>query len=661
MSDAGPHRRFVLALALAACSDVGLYSETRVREEPDRVTLSGRVCAEDPVSARFPVRVVLLVDQAQGPLFSDFDPAGLRTASLSGFVQRGLQSTATSFAIVGYAGRARTLAPAPSGTAGVPTAGFTRNPGELLAALAQLGIAEPCLGAGTGIGRCRDWLEGLRSARALIEGDMASLPAGTRVLTQYVVVHVVAGPQDPPADTTIDGDACGDDEACQREREVAEVTALREAIGDAGAAGLRYHVLQLAAGDAAEVDTLALGLRQVALAGRGLYQRIGAVGALDAGALDLLDVRTELRAKHLVVANVNSKPTADGPAPDSDADGLSDDEEATTGTAPDREDSDDDGIGDYVEVLVGLRPLEVDTPVACEGLVKGRDTDRDGLSDCDERLLGTDPSLVDSDGDGGPDRLELVSQLDYLHIDADLDADGDGLDNGVELQRRSDPRSDDLQAGLDYGYRYELHDEGIVEERFVSRLDSLEGLTVTHVSDGTTPGLGLLEWMPRLRPEGIVMRWRDPAEAQPGPFVAVDGDGSYTLPAASYAPIQGEAGRFLTVTIALATMPADNLAEGVRVNLRARSCIDWTVRNVRLVPTLPLAGDASVVSSPESIAGHNQVIVYFAQAPEERLTIAGPVRLASIPFVFAPPARREPRGAVIEVLDSEFVTPRPGP
>lgn len=660
------HAALAACAGLIACSDVGLYSETRVRTEPDRVTLTGRVCADDPVSARFPVRVVLLVDQAQGPLFSDFDPAGLRIASLSGFVQRGLQSTATSFAIVGYAGRARTLAPAPdaSSPTGVPTASFTRNPGELLAALAQLGIAAPCLGAGAAQGpgpsrgRCRDGLEGLRSARALIEGDMASLPAGTRVLTQYVVVHVVAGPQDPPATETVDGAPCAD-LACQREREVDEVTALREAIGDAGAAGLRYHVIQLAAGDPAEVDALALGLRQVALAGRGLYQRIGAVGALDAGALDLLDVRTELRSKHLVVANVNTKPTADGPAPDSDADGLSDVEEATTGTAPDRKDSDGDGIGDYVEVLVGLRPLEADTPVACEGLVPGRDSDRDGLTDCDERLIGTDPSLVDSDGDGGPDRLELVSQLDYLHVDADLDADGDGLDNGVELQQRSDPRSDDLQVGLDDGYRYELHDEGIVEERFVSRVEALEGLTVTHVSDGTTPGLGLIEWMPKLQPGGIVMRWRDPAETQPGPFVAVDGDGDYTLPAATFAPIQGEGGRFLNVTVALARMPTDNLAEGVRVNLRARSCIDWTVRNVRLVPTLALADGTGAETSPETAAGHNQVIVYFAQAPEERLTIAGPVRLAAIPFVFAPPARREPRGAVIEVLDSEFVTPRP--
>jgi len=632
-----------------ACTDVGLYSESRPRTEPDRVALTGRVCGDDPVSARFPVRLVLLVDQAQGPLFSELDPAGQRIVSLSGFVQRALGSTSTSVAVVGYAGRARTLAPAQTPNApGVATPSFTRNPGELLAALSQLGIAEPCLAAG----QCRDWLEGLRSARALIEGDMASLPAGTRVLTQYIVVNVVAGPQAPVVDTTIDGQRCAaDDVSCQRQREVAEVGALRDAIGDGGAAGLRFHVIHLAAGSPEEVDQLAIGLRQVALAGRGLYQRIGAIGALDAGALDLLDVRTELRAKHLIVANVNSKPTVAGPAPDSDGDGLSDAEEATTGTRPDDPDSDDDGIGDYVEVLVGLRPLEAGTPVACANVVPGRDTDRDGLSDCDERLLGTDPSLVDSDGDGAPDRLELVSQLDYLHADGDLDADGDGVANGVELQRRSDPRSDDRQAELTYGYRYEIEDEGIVEERFVGRIAGLDGLTVTSVSDGTTPGVGLIEWVPTVGPRGS-LRWRDPAETQVGPLVEVSGDGDYTLPAASFAPLQGASGRYLEVRLEAALLPTRNVAENVRVGLRSRSCISWTVRNIRLVPTLPLASD------PDQLAGHNEIIVYFAEAPEERLTIAGPVRLASIPFVFAPPSRRQPDGAVIEVLDSEFITPR---
>ena len=619
-----------------ACTDIGLYSEARERNEPDRVTLAGRVCTDDPATARFPLRVVLLVDQAQGPLFATFDPAGRRLEALSGFVQRTLGSSSNAVAVVGYAGRARTLAPSEGS--------FTRNPGELLAALSQLGIAEPCLAT-----RCRDYLEGLRSARALIEGDMASLTAGERVLTQYMVVHVLAGPQEPLAERTAQGTECpGELVDCQREREVAEVNALREAVGLGGAGGLRYHVLHLAAESPEDNESLAVGLRQVALAGRGLYQRIGAPAALDAGALDLLDFRTELSAKHLIVANVNAKPSARGPLVDSDGDGLSDNEESRLGTSPTQRDTDGDGIGDFVEVLVGLRPLEVDAPVACERLVFGRDSDRDGLSDCDERLIGTDPSLVDSDGDGLPDRLELYSQLDYLHPDADLDADGDGVTNGVELQQRTDPRSSDLDNGLAYGYRYELDDEGLVEERFVSRLPTLTGLTVLHVSEGTTPGIGLLEWSATLS----ALRWRDPFEGRAGAFVTIDDSGEYLLGAESYAPIQGEAGRFLRVRVAVDELPGLDVAENARVGLRSRNCVTWTVRNVRLMPTL------ADPNAPAGLAGKNDILVYFAQAPEKRLAVAGPVRLASVPFVYAPPNRREPSGAVIEVLDSEFVTPR---
>ncbi|MCA9513977.1 MAG: hypothetical protein KC635_03460 [Myxococcales bacterium] len=623
-----------VALALGACTEADLFSTDRPPKEPDRVTLSGRVCADDPQTARYPLRVVLLVDRAAGPLFSDYDPAALRVKLMSSFVQSALSQPETAIAIVGYAGDARKLAPTEGS--------FTKNPGQLLAALELLSLPSPCLGPG----QCRDYLDGIRAARALIEADMASLSAGARVLTQYVVVHVAAGRQEPYAT------GCGAaDVACERQREVDEVTSLREAVAARGAAGLRYHVIHLAAyPDAADDDEVAAGLEQVALAGRGLYQRFESASGLGPAAFDLLDVRTVLRAKHLVVANVNAKPTPDGPALDSDGDGLSDDEERGLGTDPTARDSDLDGITDLVEVLTGLRPLEVDTPIACAAVSAGADTDRDGLTDCDERLVGTDPSLVDTDGDGAPDRLELVLGLDYLNADAEGDRDGDGIKNGDELLAHSDPRSTDIDAHFTFGYRYAITDEGVRTERVAAAPKTLTGVEILAVSDGTTPGVGALQYLPATGQ----LTWRDAGESATGPLVAVGGGGEITLPAASFAPVQGVDGRFVRVRVTPADLPPDPTIEAVRVVLRERQCLDWIVRNVRLMPTLARTDVTGAA------AGHNDVLVYFAEAPEGRPTAPGPVKIAAVPFELVSPTRRVPDDAIVEVLDEEFVRPRVG-
>ncbi|PIE15091.1 MAG: hypothetical protein CSA66_08245, partial [Proteobacteria bacterium] len=311
---------------------------------------------------------------------------------------------------------------------------------------------------------------------------------------------------------------------------------------------------------------------------------------------------------------------------------------------------DGDGIGDLIEVLAGLRPLEADAPSACEGYDPFADSDLDGLYDCDERIVGTDPSLIDSDGDGAPDRLEVGAGLDYLHPDAELDADGDGVTNGDELQRRSDPRSADATAHLAWGYRYDIDDEGVVEERFAAALDNLGGVEIVGLSSGTTAGLGALEWAPAQ----ASLRWRDPGEGAFGPLVPLSEavDGELLLPAASWAPLQGEQGRAVTVRLDPAAMPATGVIETVRVTLRARHCLTWTVRNVRLMPTIALDDD------DDGRRGLNDVIIYFAQAPEGRIGIPGPFRLAAVPFRFVPPTTREPGDAVVEVFDAEFVRPR---
>ncbi len=637
----------LLLLAGLGCTESALYSTARPPIEANRVTLSGRVCTDDLEAARFPVRVVLVVDQAAGPLFSDFDPGADRIAALSAFVQSALARPEYAFAVVGYAGRARRLAP--------EEGAFTRNPGELLNALNRLSLPGPCLGdsvleVGEPEEVCRDYGDGLRVASTLIEDDLAARPAGLDVLTEYMLVLVNAGGHQPltrrhtccpPGDQ-----ACreGDNEpsfSCQAAQDVAQVDDLRTRIGEAGGAGLQVHVLHLAAEPEEAVDgQIADGHQRLAFAGAGRYVRVGAGTAIDLNALRPFDRRSELRAKYFTLANTSTLPGPDGPRADSDGDGLADDVEADFGASPDEADTDGDGAGDLVEVLVGRDPTLEDSPDACAEIEAG-DLDLDGLSDCDEALLGTDRSLVDTDGDGLPDRQEVALGTDYLNPDAVGDLDGDGVRNGDELRERTDPRTVDLPSRLGNAYRYTVQDLGRQLEARADRLRTLTGVEIVEVSAGSTVGRGLLRFVPT--PEGPSFAWKDPGDDAPGPIVTLEEGTRLDLPSSSWAPIQGAEGRFVTIEVEPEALPPRETGEQLRISLRDRHCLDYVVRNVRLV---------------ETRTGVNDLLLYLAQAPGDRLGAPGPFRLAHVPIQYRPPDFRRPAGAVLSIRDEEFVRPR---
>jgi len=645
---------FLLAALLlpTACTDASLYQGQGDTASPDRVALTGTVCAEDTFAAELPLRVVIVGDQAIGPLFASFDPGADRIRVLASFVQSALALPDTSVAVVGFGGRSTKLAPVePCMPMPGQSCNFSTNPGELVNAINQLSLAQPCLPGGD----CRDYVEGLRTARALIEGDLAETAAGDRIVTQYVVLLVVAGPQDPMAENI---DCCAPDDAaclgappvpdpdCQSQRELAEVAAMKSAIENGGALGLKLHVVHLAAdGDPAVNDRVQSAMEQMAFSGAGLYQRFNTPASLSPASLDLLRVRTTLRIKTLFVANANARPTPQGPQVDSDGDGLSDFEEELLGTLPGTVDSDRDGIGDMVESLVDFDPLSPDMPTACVRVNPALDSDLDGLSDCDEALLGTEPTLVDTDGDGMPDLLEVIAHTDYLHRDSEADADGDGITNADEVRARTDPRSTDARSQLSYGYRYDLEDLGVVVEKFALPLTQLTGVEVIDTTEGTSAGVGTLIWSASMG----TLRWQDALDGMPGPAADIAAGGEHDLPSSSYAPVQGEDGRLIRVRVMPADLPPGDVIERVRIVFRERHCLDYTVRNIRLMETQMLDDGTG--------PGLNRIVLYFAQTPQGRLSSPGPYRLAEIPVYYIPP-RREPNAAVLQVLDEEFVRPR---
>ncbi len=129
---------------------------------------------------------------------------------------------------------------------------------------------------------------------------------------------------------------------------------------------------------------------------------------------------------------------------DMDDDGLSDGEEITEGedgyrTDPRDPDSDNDQMFDGFESRYGLNPLDPSDAQL--------DTDGDGQTNLDEFLAGTDPTSGDSDGDGMTDAFERQYGLDpFDPSDAYADLDGDSVPNLVEFQEGTDPTNPDVTA-----------------------------------------------------------------------------------------------------------------------------------------------------------------------------------------------------------------------
>ncbi|PPK98191.1 secreted protein with Ig-like and vWFA domain [Kineococcus xinjiangensis] len=128
-----------------------------------------------------------------------------------------------------------------------------------------------------------------------------------------------------------------------------------------------------------------------------------------------------------------------GPGDDSDRDGLSNLVELAFGADPRVLDTDGDGLPDAVEIQRGapyLMPGTADTDG--DGTPDGaEDTDGDGLTAAREAVLATDDLQPDSDGD----RLDDAAEADRHRTDPTRpDTDGDGLDDAAELRVGTDPR-----------------------------------------------------------------------------------------------------------------------------------------------------------------------------------------------------------------------------
>jgi hypothetical protein len=173
--------------------------------------------------------------------------------------------------------------------------------------------------------------------------------------------------------------------------------------------------------------------------------------------------------KFIVAYNYNVIAGEDVLFVDSDADGLTDEEEEAIGTDPTVYDTDGDGLSDGFEVKIQtaeegetLWPDPLVSDSGCTQTVAGYwpDQDCDGLTDCEESIKGTYRFVADYDYDGIPDGIEFfmgTNPFDEVYVN---DADFDGDLDWFEVQRHTNVLTNDPIIRERYGYEYDIADLG---------------------------------------------------------------------------------------------------------------------------------------------------------------------------------------------------------
>jgi hypothetical protein len=430
---------------------------------------------------------------------------------------------------------------------------------------------------------------------------------------------------------------------------------------------------------------------QLTFAGSGRYARFGAAANIDMRAVSVFDRPSDLEAAQVVIVNQSAAPRLAGLLADSDRDGLADSEEDLNGNGvvdegesdPLLGDSDGDGISDLIEARVGFVNGEIDEPEVCEELfilgdLARADRDFDGLNECEERLMGTDPSLSDSDGDNLPDGVELRRGTDHLNPDSAEDFDEDGVSNGDEIKEGTDPRSIDEAQRLGLAARYTITREGRIRELNADTLNRLEGVRITSVSTELSAGLAAVQWNPT--PDNPEQRgtlsFKSPQNNELGGALPITTSGRYRVygdlveaprPQVEAEPMMGdeqvlpssveeevELVQWVEVEINASVLPEVRFTEEVLIRERERSCLSYTVRNLRMIETQPNERD----QREGRAVGANDMLIYFAQKPSGQSEVPGRFRVARVPIYYQAPDRRSPSGSSLLIEEAEFVSPQ---
>lgn len=492
-------------LFTAACTDVGLYRAPGLGEGPvdNKLAVQSSFCTEDPNELKFPVKILFVVDTSQSMIRTD--PIGQRLTAVNDVVTAFIGDPGVEFGIISFNGNTTVLTTNARGFDG-----FTRDLPEIQSAIVQLGMA----------GSTTDYEGAVQNTFRVLADDMQNSSEEDLARSKYVIIFVSDGlpnPVAPPLNTRSSILSLVEDitnlSRVYRPQEIRFHTAL--VLSEATQTGFRCTDVSFEGGmqqceQAANplecanaggctwvgVETEARSLLEdMATEGLGTFRSFPNGEEINFLKVDFTSIRRIFSLKNLIATNVNTRPRLafinekdriGRASPDSDADGLDDDEERVTGTDPLDRDTDKDGFNDFLEVRLvasGYDPLDP-SDADCKLDLDRVDTDGDELLDCEERFVGTSKVFVDSDADGTPDQIELRYLTNPVNNDAKSDLDFDGARNSEEIRGHSDPIVNDASDRSSIAYRYEVENTGLTEDGRSCYNFKIENVTLAETLDG---------------------------------------------------------------------------------------------------------------------------------------------------------------------------------
>jgi hypothetical protein len=634
-------------VALASCTDAQLYSPDYVPNEASLTGVVGDLCTDDPTSTVFPLKIAVVLD---GGLAGKKDD---RVAALQALIKQ-YNGSNVLFDIISMNGSAR------SETGGV----FTNDAGKL-----QMAVN----GVKDNITPLRNYEAALLAATTDIESDALGIPPGLRSRTHYALQFAAQGAPLPslpdlwcgankltPGSTQctkqFDANFCPGEmnppsDVCELDLYQSLVTELSTFLVTNGALDFIGQFYQV--GNDSRAHTLLSG---ITLAAKGAFVE-QPQGALDLLKDPIIDPNAIFNLREFVVWNANAILRNGVPEPDSDGDGLTDEEEKQIGTDPTNPDTDGDGVGDKIEYSLMYKGSVFDPKVPakfpeCSNIKRPfPDSDGDGLNDCEEAVEGTDAYLQDTDQDGLPDQLEVLRGVYPLADDRLYDTDGDGMLNGRELQQGTDPNVNDAAAAVTFAYSISVTgdnpnnpDGGPVPELQPSPVYPFPGVAIEGVS-GTTAGTLILQLEPG---PPLTLSISDVGTKTLGGRVNVSTSGNYTL--------LSPTGLQMTVSVNAPVLSMEAVADmeaNIVLSPTVRTCFHVNIQNITLVSTLPTPAN---MRAGHSGPGWNTVNVNLAEVLNNVTTAPTIYKVDSLGFQFIAPSTKTPPTAYVTVNQTDMTT-----